>query len=57
MSKLILVAFRKGVFSKGRICSPLGANSFLLEQTPFPNGLGMQERKWQVTIVVSLVHK
>ena len=33
----------------------LGANSFLLEQTPFQEGLGVQESDQEVTKVVSLI--
>ena len=34
----------------------MGANSFLLEYTPFQKGLRMQKRKLEVTKVVSLVN-
>ena len=39
----------------GKNLLPVGANSYLLEKTPFQKGIGVQERKQQVTKVVSLV--
>ena len=58
--KIGLVPFWKGVCSKrkefqGKNLLPLGANSFLLEQTSFQKGLGMQASKKEVTKVFSLV--
>ena len=34
----------------------MGANSFLLEQTPFRRGLDVQESKHKITKIVSLVN-
>ena len=38
-----------------RICSPWGANFFLLEQTPFQKSTGVQEYKQEAIEVVSLM--
>ena len=39
---------------KGRNLLPMGANSFLLEKTPFQKGSSVQESKQEVTEVISL---
>ena len=39
---------------KGKKCSKREANSFLIEQTSFQNGFGVQKSKQKVTKVVSL---
>ena len=52
---LLLPPFSKGSTQKEKNSLPVGANSFLLEQTPFfQKGLGAQEDKQEVTKVVSL---
>ena len=40
---------------KGKNLLPLGANSFLVEQTPFQKGLDVKKRKQEVTKVLSLI--
>ena len=53
--KLFLRSFWKWVFSKRNEFAPiLGANSFLLEKTPFQKGLGVKEMKLEVTTLVFL---
>ena len=54
---IYFIPFRKGVYSNGKNLLPWGANSFLLEQTPFQKGLGVLGGKQEVTKVISLLHK
>ena len=42
-------------FPSEKESTPLGANSLLLEWTPFQNETGMQESNQEITKVVSLV--
>ena len=55
LSKQFYLPSEKGSTLKGKNLLPLGANSFLLEQTPFQKGYGKQESKLEVIKVVSLV--
>ena len=48
---------KRGIFQKERICSPWGANYFLLEYTPFQKGLGVHDSKQEVAKIVSLVKR
>ena len=43
--KIVLLPSIKGSTLKGKNLLPRGANSFLLEETPFQKGLGVQESK------------
>ena len=52
---LFLLLSEKGSTLKGKNLLPLGANSFLLEQTLFQKGTGVPESKQEVTKVVFLV--
>ena len=49
------VRSEKGATLKEKNLLPLGANSFLLEQTPFQKELDVPELKQEVTKVVSLL--
>ena len=55
--KLFCLPSEKRSILKGKNLLPLGANSFLLEKTSSQKCLGAQERKQEVTKVVSLVKK
>ena len=55
--KILSPVSEKGSALKGKNLLPLGANSFLLDETLFQKGLGMQESKKEVTKVVFLVKK
>ena len=57
LSKLFCLPSEKGSTLTGKNLLPMGANSFLLEWTPFQKGFGVQESKPKVTKVVSLVEK
>ena len=46
--------FKRGHLKEKNLL-PRGANSFLLEKTPFQKGSGVREAKQEVTNVVSLV--
>ena len=52
--KMFLLPQWKGSIVKGNNLLPLGANSFLLEKTPFQKGIGVQEHKQEVTNIISL---
>ena len=49
-SKVVIIKRRRRRKKK----LPVGANSFLLEKTPFQNGYDVQKSKQEVTKVVSL---
>ena len=53
--KIVCLPSEKGSILKGKNLLPQGANSFLLELTPFQKGLGVQETKQELTKTVSLV--
>ena len=52
--KQFCLLLKKGSTLKGKNLLPLGANSFLLEKTPFQKGPGLQESEQKVTKVGSL---
>ena len=54
LSKLFYLPSEKVSTLKGKNLLPLGANSFLLEKTPFHKGLGVQESKKEITDNVTL---
>ena len=55
MWKLFCVPSEKGSILIEKNLLRMGANSFLLEKTPFQKRIGVQESKQEVTKVVSLV--
>ena len=48
-----MLPFEKVSTLKGKNLLPTGANSFLLELTPFQKGFAVQESKQEATMVVS----
>ena len=54
LSKLFWLRSKKGSTLEGKNLLLVGANSFLLECTPFSEGTGVQESKQEVAKVVSL---
>ena len=55
LSKLFLSPSGKGSTLKGKNFLPVGANSFLLESTPFQKGNSAEESKLEVMKVFPLV--
>ena len=51
----LLPPFSKGIYTKRKGLAALGVNSFLLKQTTFSKGLGLQNCKQAVTNFLSLV--
>ena len=56
LSRLLCLPSEKGFSLKGNNLLPLGANYFLLEETPYQRGFGHRESKQDVTAVVSFVN-
>ena len=56
LSNMVCLPPEKGSTLKGKNVPPLGANSFLLEQTPFQKEFDVHESNQEVINVVSLAN-